>query len=100
MTHSQWAGKFVLYDILSVTFSTAMWISPMNIIEKKMRKMFYIFFFLLFVISGEQGNDDLDLCGGSQNQNQQSQAVRWRGTWQGINLPCQRKKILILTPAS
>lgn len=46
-----------------------------------MRKTFYFFFFLLFAISEEQGNDDLDLCGGSQNQNQQSQAVRWRGTW-------------------
>ena len=68
--------------------------------EKNEKNVLHFFFFLLFVISGEQGNDDLDLCGGSQNQNQQSQAVRWRGTWQGINLPCQRKKILILTPAS
>ena len=68
--------------------------------EKNEKNVLHFFFFLLFVISGEQGNDDLDLCGGSQNQKQQSQAVRWRGTWQGINLPCQRKKILILTPAS
>lgn len=37
-------------------------------IREEMRNMVYIFF--LFAISGEQGNDDLDLCGGSQNQNQ------------------------------
>lgn len=37
---------------------------------KRGNEKYGLHFFFLFAISGEQGNDDLDLCGGSQNQNQ------------------------------